>query len=124
MNELPLSVIFAWLPRLSERQRKCVESRHGLNGEMTSTRELAKQLKMTKSRVCQIYDSAIARIIDLKQIEDDPRNKQIRELTAALAAKEAECERLRERAAELELEVADLVSAADILSPPAKEQPT
>ena len=52
-----------WLTQLSQRQRRIVEGRYGLNGgEVMKLEALAKELGLTRERVRQIQAEALDRL--------------------------------------------------------------
>ncbi|MBX3677941.1 MAG: RNA polymerase sigma factor RpoS [Rhodocyclaceae bacterium] len=56
-------LVTEWIGMLSEKQRKVIEYRYGLNGhEMATLEELAERLSLTRERVRQIQIEALAQL--------------------------------------------------------------
>lgn len=56
-------LVTEWIGMLSEKQRKVIEYRYGLNGhEMATLEELAEHLSLTRERVRQIQIEALAQL--------------------------------------------------------------
>jgi RNA polymerase nonessential primary-like sigma factor len=57
------SLVTEWIGMLSEKQRKVIEQRYGLNGsEVATLEELADSLSLTRERVRQIQIEALAQL--------------------------------------------------------------
>ena len=57
------ALVHTWLAELSDRQRRVIERRFGLNGHDAATLEtLAGELGLTRERVRQVQVEALARL--------------------------------------------------------------